>query len=34
MKNFISIRDISAKNLRKIIFDAKQRKKKEKNLIL
>ena len=30
MKNFISIRDISAKNLRKIIFDAKQRKKKKK----
>ena len=32
MKNFISIRDISAKNLRKIIFDAKQRKKKRKKL--
>jgi len=32
MKNFLSIRDISAKNLRKIIFDAKQRKKKRKKL--
>jgi ornithine carbamoyltransferase len=32
MKNFISIRDISAKNLKKIIFDAKQRKKKRKKL--
>ena len=32
MKNFISIRDISTKNLRKIIFDAKQRKKKRKKL--
>ena len=27
MKNFINIKDISTKNLRKIIFDAKQRKK-------
>tara|TARA_B100001123_G_scaffold10354_1_gene12556 strand:- start:451 stop:1380 length:930 start_codon:yes stop_codon:yes gene_type:complete len=32
MKNFISIRNISAKDLRKIIFDAKQRKKKRKKL--
>ena len=32
MKNFISIKDISTKNLRKIIFDAKQRKKKRKKL--
>ena len=30
MKNFINIKDISTKNLRKIIFDAKQRKKKKK----
>jgi len=32
MKNFINIKDISTKNLRKIIFDAKQRKKKRKKL--
>jgi ornithine carbamoyltransferase len=32
MKNFISIRDIPSKNLRKIILDAKQRKKKRKKL--
>ena len=32
MKNFINIRDISAKNLRKIIFDAKLRKNKRKKL--
>ena len=34
MKNFINIKDISVKDLKKIIFDAKQRKKKEKKLIL
>ena len=32
MKNFINIKDISTKNLRKIIFDAKQRKKERKKL--
>ncbi len=32
MQNFINIKDISTKNLRKIIFDAKQRKKKRKKL--
>ena len=32
MKNFINIKDISVKNLKKIISDAKQRKKKRKKL--
>ena len=32
MKNFINIRDISTKDLRKIIFDAKKRKKKRNKL--
>ena len=32
MKNFINIRDISAKNLKKIILDAKKRKAKRKKL--
>ena len=32
MKNFINIKDISVKDLKKIIFDAKQRKKKRKKL--
>ena len=32
MKNFINIKDISTKNLRKIIFDAKKRKEKRKKL--
>ena len=32
MKNFINIKDISVKDLKKIIFDARQRKKKRKKL--
>ena len=32
MKNFINIKDISSKNLRKILIDAKKRKKFRKNL--
>ncbi len=32
MKNFINIKDISDKDLKKIIFDARQRKKKRKKL--
>mgnify|MGYP002632984897 CR=1 FL=1 len=32
MKHFINIKDISALDLRKIILDAKKRKKKRKNL--
>ena len=32
MKNFINLKDIPAKDLRKILSDAKQRKKKRKNL--
>ena len=32
MKHFINLKDISASNLRKIIYDAKRRKKKRKNL--
>ena len=32
MKNFINIKDIPASDLRKIISDAKKRKKKRKNL--
>ena len=32
MKNFINIRDISTKDLRKIIFDAKKRKKKKNKI--
>ena len=31
MKHFIHLKDIPAKELRKIIDDAKERKKKEKN---
>ena len=34
MKHFINLKDISASDLRKIILDAKKRKKKEKILIL
>ena len=34
MKHFINLKDISALDLRKIILDAKKRKKKEKILIL
>ena len=34
MKHFINLKDISASDLRKIISDAKKRKKKEKILIL
>tara|TARA_B110000914_G_scaffold199521_1_gene190630 strand:- start:267 stop:371 length:105 start_codon:yes stop_codon:yes gene_type:complete len=33
MKHFINLKDISASDLRKIILDAKKRKKKEKILI-
>ena len=32
MKHFINLKDIPARDLRKIINDAKKRKKKEKNL--
>ena len=32
MKHFINIRDISSKNLKKIILDAKKRKSRRKNL--
>ena len=32
MKHFINIKDITASDLRKIILDAKKRKKKRKNL--
>ena len=32
MKHFINLKDIPASDLRKIIEDAKKRKKKEKNL--
>ena len=32
MKNFINIRNISVKDLKKIIFDAKKRKAKRKKL--
>ena len=32
MKNFVNIRDISTKDLKKIILDAKKRKEKRKNL--
>ena len=32
MKHFINLKDISASYLRKIISDAKRRKKKRKNL--
>ena len=32
MKNFINLKDIPAKDLRKILNDAKKRKKKRKNL--
>ena len=32
MKNFINIRDISAKDLKKILFDSKKRKAKRKKL--
>ena len=34
MKHFINLKDISTLDLRKIILDAKKRKKKEKILIL
>ena len=34
MKHFINLKDISAKDLRKILVDAKKRKKKEKNYLL
>ena len=34
MNNFITLRDISLTNLRKILSDAKKRKKKEIYLIL
>ena len=34
MKHFINLKDIPASDLRKIILDAKKRKKKEKILIL
>ena len=34
MKNFINLKDIPTKDLRKILNDAKKRKKKEKNLTL
>jgi len=34
MKHFINLKDIAASDLRKIILDARKRKKKEKNLIL
>jgi len=34
MKHFINLQDIHASDLRKIILDAKKRKKKEKILIL
>ena len=33
MKHFINLKDIQAKDLRKIIVDAKKRKKKEEILI-
>ena len=33
MKHFINLKDISASDLRKILKDAKKRKKIEKNLI-
>ena len=32
MKNFINLKDVSAKDLRKILDDAKKRKNKRKNL--
>ena len=32
MKDFINLKDIPAADLKKIIFDAKKRKKKRKNL--
>ena len=32
MKNFINIKDVSVKDLKKIIFDAKKRKAKRKKL--
>ena len=31
MRHFINLKDISAENLRKILIDAKKRKKKDKN---
>ena len=34
MKHFITLKDIPASDLRKIITDAKKRKDKRKNLIL
>ena len=34
MKHFINLKDISAKDLRKILIDAKKRKKQERNLII
>ena len=34
MKNFLNIKDLSTKELRKILTDAKKRKKKEKILTL
>ena len=34
MKHFINLKDIPAKDLRKILVDARNRKKKEKNLII
>ena len=33
MKNFINLKDIPVSDLRKIILDAKKRKKKEINLV-
>tara|TARA_B110000116_G_C16575927_1_gene464050 strand:+ start:166 stop:270 length:105 start_codon:yes stop_codon:yes gene_type:complete len=33
MKHFINLKDISSADLRKIILDAKKRKKKEKAII-